>query len=73
MAQKNFPIDFVRQIIIRTLLEEHEAHPSVYFGGGNEVSLFSFYEQLQKEEQVNRFTEIYQDLVNQQNRSGIIT
>ena len=72
MAQKNFPIDFVRQIIIRTLLEEHEAHPSKYFGGGNQVSLFSFYEQLQKEEQVNRFTEIYQDLVNQQNRSGII-
>lgn len=72
MAQKNFPIDFVRQIIIRTLLEQHEAHPSKYFGGGNQVSLFSFYEQLQKEEEVNRFTEIYQDLVNQQNRSGLI-
>ena len=65
MAQKNFPIDFVRQIIIRTLLEQHEAHPNKYFGSGNEVNLFSFYEQLQKQEEVDRFTQIYQDLVNQ--------
>lgn len=66
-----FPIDFVRQVIEQTLLEEHLKNPN-YFGGENQVNLFSFYEQLQKEEEVDRYTEMYRDLINQQNRTGLI-
>lgn len=69
---KTFPIDFVRQIIEQTLFEEHNANPSKYFGGKNQVNLFSFYEQLQKEDEVNRYVEIYRDLSEQQNRTGLI-
>ena len=67
-----FPIDFVRQILEQTLLEEHMKYPSKYYGGVNQVNLFSFYEQLQKEDEVNRYVEIYRDLTNQQNRTGLI-
>jgi hypothetical protein len=69
---KNFPIDFVRQIIEQGLLEEHIKNPSKYFGGKNQVNLMSFYEQLQKEDEVNRYVEIYRDLTDQQNRTGLI-
>ena len=67
-----FPLDFIRQIIEQTLLEQKLIAPTDYFGGKNEVNLFSFYEQLQKDSEVNRYVEIYQDLVEQQNRSGLI-
>ena len=69
---KAFPIDFIRQIIEQTLLEEHIKEPTRYFGGKNQVNLFSFYEQLQKEDEVNRYVETYNDLVEQQNRTGLI-
>ena len=72
MLEKAFPIDFVRQVLEQTLLEEHIKKPKEYFGGQDQVNLFSFYEQLQKESEVNRFTEIYRDLVDQQNRTGLI-
>ena len=68
---KTFPIDFVRQVIEQTLLEEHNKN-NKYFGGKNQVNLFSFYEQLQKDEQVNRYVNCYRDLVDQQNRTGLI-
>lgn len=68
---KAFPIDFVRQALEQTLLEEHIKNPNLY-GGENQVTLFSFYEQLVKDEEVNRYIEKYRDLVEQQNRSGII-
>ena len=68
---KGFPIDFVRQVIEQTLLEEHLKNYD-YFGGKDQVNLFSFYEQLVKEDEVNRYTEMYRDLVNQQNRTGLI-
>ena len=71
MALKNFPIDFVRQIIDQALLEEHIKNPN-YFGGKNQVSLMSFYEQLLSQEQVDRFTNVYRDLTEQQNRTGLI-
>ena len=45
-----FPIDFVRQAIEQTLLENHLVDPH-YIGGENQVSLFSFYEQLVKDEE----------------------
>lgn len=66
-----FPIDFVRQVIEQTLFEEHVKNEKL-FGGSNQVNLFSFYEQLQKEEEVNRYVEIYRDLTEQQNRLGLI-
>ena len=69
---KGFPIDFVRQVIEQTLLEEKIKNPSKYFGGSSQVKLFSFYEQLQKDDEVDRYVKIYRDLTNQQNRMGII-
>lgn len=68
---KAFPIDFVRQIIIQGLLEEKFKNKDL-IGGDNEVNLFSFYEQLATQDEVDRFTERYRDLVNQQNKSGLI-
>lgn len=66
-----FPIDFVRQVIEQTLLEEHIKN-NRFFGGENQVNLFSFYEQLEKEDEVNRYVEKYRDLTDQQNRTGLI-
>lgn len=68
---KSFPIDFVRQVIEQTMLEEH-LKDSTYFGGKDQVNLFSFYEQLQKEDEVDRYVEMYRDLSQQQNRTGLI-
>ena len=67
-----FPIDFIRQIISQTLYEEHIKYPLAYIGGDNQMNLFSFYEQLQEDDEVDRYVETYRDLVNQQNRSGLI-
>lgn len=69
---KTFPIDFVRQVIEQTLEEEHIKEPKKYFGGKQQVNLFSFYEQLQKEDEVNRYVEMYRELTEQQNRTGLI-
>ena len=69
---KAFYLDFVRQIIYQTLLEEKIKNPTKYIGGKNEVSLLSFYEQLVQQDDVDRFTEIYKDLIDQQNRTGLI-
>ena len=68
---KNFAIDFIRQTIEQTLLEEHLRNPML-FGGKDQVALTSFYEQLQNQEQVDRFVEVYRDLADQQNRTGLI-
>ena len=68
---KTFPIDFVRQVIEQTLLEEHIKN-NKYYGGKNQVNLFSFYEQLQKDDEVDRYVNCYRDLVDQQNRTGLI-
>lgn len=68
---KAFPIDYLRQILEQTMFEEHQKNKN-YVGGPNQVSLFSFYEQLQRQEEVNRYVERYRDLSDQQNRSGII-
>ena len=68
---KTMSIDYIRELIENTLAEEHEKNPN-FFGGKNQVNLFSFYEQLQEDYEVDRFTEIYRDLVDQQNRTGLI-
>ena len=67
----SFPIDFIRQILLQGLEEEHNKNPN-FVGGQNQVNLFSFYEQLSTQEEVDRFTEYYRDLTNQQNRTGLI-
>lgn len=72
MLEKAFPIDFVRQVLEQTLFEEHCKNPKKYFGGESQVNIFSFYEQLDKDEEVDRYVEIYRDLVDQQNRTGLI-
>lgn len=66
-----FPIDTIRQVIEQTLEKEH-LKDNHFFGGKNQVNLFSFYEQLEKEEQVDRYKEFYKDLVDEQNRTGLI-
>jgi len=68
---KTMSIDYIRELIENTLEQEHEKNPN-FFGGINQVNLFSFYEQLQEDYEVDRFTEVYRDLVDQQNRSGLI-
>lgn len=68
---KAFPIDFIRQVIIQGLFQE-KVKNNLLVGGDNEVNLFSFYEQLQGGADVDRFTDIYRDLVNQENRVGLI-
>ena len=68
---KVFPIDFVRQALEQKLLEQHLNNVNVY-GGKNQVSIHSFYEQLKSQDEVDRFVETYRDLSDQQNRTGLI-
>ena len=68
---KGFPIDFVRQAFEQTLLQEHIKNVN-YFGGKDQVCIFSLYEQLLKGENVDRYVETFRDLTEQQNRSGLI-
>lgn len=69
---KGFPIDYVRQTLEQTLFEEKKKNPSKYFGGSNEVRLFSFYEQLKTGEEVDRYAQDFRDLTEQQNRSDLM-
>ena len=64
-------IDFVRQLIEQTLLEEHLKNDK-YIGGKDQFQLFSFYENLQQQDEVDRYVERYRDLTEQQNRTGLI-
>lgn len=68
---KTFPIDFIRQVFEQTLFEEHIKDINL-FGGKDQVSILSFYEQLKSQEEVDRFIETYSDLAKQQNRTGLI-
>ena len=68
---KSFPIDFIRQTFEQKLLEQHIANP-YFFGGKDQVSILSFYEQLASQDDVDRFVETYRDLADQQNRTGLI-
>ena len=67
----SFPIEFVRQILEQTLLKKH-IEDLYYFGGKNQIELFSFYEQLKNQDEVDRFVERYRDLTEQQNRTCLI-
>ena len=68
---KAFFIDYIRQLIIQTLEQEHIKNPNLV-GGANQVNLFSFYEQLVNQSEVDRYVEMYKELADQQNRSGLI-
>jgi len=68
---KTFPIEFVRQALEQTLLQEHIKNVH-FFGGRNQINLSSFYQQLKNQDEVDRFVECYRDLVDQQNRTNLI-
>lgn len=68
---KIFPIDFIRQAFEQKLLKEHNNNQEL-FGGKDQVNIFSFYEQLKSQDEVDRFVENYRDLADQQNRSDLI-
>ena len=54
---KTFAIDFVRQVIYQTLLQEYIKNPTKYIGNHNDISLVSFYEHLETDSEVDRFVE----------------
>lgn len=68
---KVMSIDFIRQVLEQTLYIEHIKN-NYFYGGRNQVSILSFYEQLLKQEDLDRYVEIFRDLTNQQNRTGLI-
>lgn len=68
---KTFPLDYIRQIISQVLYEEHINNPDLV-GAYDQVQIFSFYEQLQTEEEVNRYVELYREITDQQNRTNLI-
>ena len=68
---KSLPLTFVQQALEQTLLEEHIKNDH-YFGGRNQISLVSFYEQLKTQNEIDRFVETVRDLNDQQNRTGLI-
>ena len=68
---KTFPIDILRQVFEQTLLEEKIKNHNL-FGGDNELKIYSFYETLEKDEEVDRYVETYRELTEQQNRTGLI-
>lgn len=68
---KTFPVEFVRQALEQTMLKEHIKNEN-YFGGINQISLISFYQQLKNQSEVDRFVETFREIVDQQNRSDLI-
>ena len=68
---RTFAIDFIRQVIYQTLLKEHLDNPN-YIGGVNDLSLVSFYEHLETDDEVDRFVETVRDLNDQQNRTHLL-
>ena len=68
---KTFPINFVQAALEQTLLMAHISNPD-FFGGKKQISLSSFYQQLKNQDEVDRFVEQFQDLVEQQNRLDLI-
>lgn len=68
---KAFPIDFVRQIIEQTMYENKIKNENL-IGGENQLCLFSFYEHLTSESEVDRYVSNYRDLTNQQNKTDIV-
>lgn len=68
---KGFPIEFIQKTLLQTLLEEHNKN-NKYFGGDNQIQISSFYEQVKNKEEVDRFVDVFNDLVNYQNKTHLI-
>lgn len=68
---RSFPLDFIRQTLEQTLTLEHQKNPN-YIGGSNQLALCSFYEQLVKQDELDRYVALYRDIIDQQNRSDLI-
>ncbi len=68
---KTFPIEFLRKTLEQTLLKQHYLN-NKYFGGKDQISLSSFYQQLKSQDEVDRFVETFRDLSEQQNRMNLI-
>jgi hypothetical protein len=66
-----FVIDFVRQALEQTLLEQHKSNPDL-FGGKDQVNIFSLYEQLAKGDDVDRYVENLREIADQQNKTDLI-
>lgn len=66
-----FPIDFVRQALEQTLLEQHKSNPDL-FGGKDQVNIFSLYEQLAKGDDIDRYAENFREITDQQNKTDLI-
>lgn len=66
---KVMQIDFVRSVLETAL--KYNASGTTFFND-TDISLFSFYEQLTEEAEVNRYVERYQQLVSQQNKEDLI-
>lgn len=72
--EETFALDYLRQCIIQTIYKNYiESNESAnIIGNPNQISLVSFYEHLQSGDQVDRFVDTVKDLLNQQNRMGLI-
>ena len=66
-----FVIDFVRQALEQTLLEQHKSNKD-FFGGKDQVNIFSLYEQLTKGDDVDRYVENLREITDQQNKTDLI-
>jgi len=69
MANKVFPIDYVRSAMEFALFKNRNS--TEYFND-SDINIFTFYEHLASDEEVNRYVEKVQQLIEQQNREGLI-
>lgn len=67
--QQVFPIDYVRSALEFAFFKNRGN--ADYFND-EDIKLFTFYEHLASDEEVNRYVEKYQDLVEQQNKQQLI-
>ena len=66
---KVMQIDFVRSVL-ETKLKSFAS--GTQFFNNTDIKLFSFYEQLTQDDEVNRYVELYNDLVKQQNKQDLV-
>lgn len=66
---KTFPIDFVRGALEFAFFKNRD---NLEYFSDTDISIFSFYEHLASDGEVNRYVERYKDLIDQQNRAGLI-
>lgn len=68
---KVFQIDFVREAFNWVLNRNSIGHEGTYLTS-NDIQLYSFYEHLVSDDEIDRYVEKYNMLVEQQNRYGVI-